>query len=482
MSMIVSKNYDVAIVGSGIGGLVCGCYLAKSGMKVLIVERHYCPGGYCTSFRRGGFDFDSVIRGFCGCKAGGTFDKIFTELELSGEIEIMRSPIFDIIVTPEYQIDLENDYRRTLLSLQKIFPDEANNICKFFELLREENFLRIYSKVKNLTFRNLVDQYFKNPKVKSFFYFLRIDAGVSPSKTSALAGIFLVREYLLDGGYYPKGGMQSFTDAFVRRFKSYGGDILCSNEVTKIQVKNHKVEGVCLQDNTFIPSKYVISNGDVTRLFEELIDQKDASICKRINHIKRMVCSPSVFIVYLGLDKRISSSFKKSCSVWYIPEAVPNARNFDLVNTQQLDKSGYVICCFSPFLRSNILNSTQESIFLYVGAPYKNEKFWNKHRDDYASELIRRASFFLPDLRKHIVLKETATPITLSKYTLNRGGASRGWAIIPSQTKSNLISSETSIDGLFIAGHWTTSPMGNGGVVMVAASARHLAKKIIRKK
>ena len=41
-------QYDVIIIGAGIGGLVCGCYLAKAGLKVLIVEQHNKAGGYCT--------------------------------------------------------------------------------------------------------------------------------------------------------------------------------------------------------------------------------------------------------------------------------------------------------------------------------------------------------------------------------------------------------------------------------------------------
>lgn len=50
--------YDAIIIGAGISGLVCGCYIAKAGMKVLIAEQHYKPWGYCTSFKRQGFTFD----------------------------------------------------------------------------------------------------------------------------------------------------------------------------------------------------------------------------------------------------------------------------------------------------------------------------------------------------------------------------------------------------------------------------------------
>ena len=44
-SSSLKDKYDAIIIGSGIGGLTCGCYLAKGGMKVLIVEQHNKPGG-----------------------------------------------------------------------------------------------------------------------------------------------------------------------------------------------------------------------------------------------------------------------------------------------------------------------------------------------------------------------------------------------------------------------------------------------------
>ena len=59
-------NYDAVIIGAGVGGLVCGCYLAKAGMKVLIVEQHFKTGGYCTSFKRKNFSFDAAAHCFGG--------------------------------------------------------------------------------------------------------------------------------------------------------------------------------------------------------------------------------------------------------------------------------------------------------------------------------------------------------------------------------------------------------------------------------
>ena len=52
-------NFDVVIIGSGIGGLCCGSLLASRGKKVLICESHYQPGGVAHSFSRNGYKFES---------------------------------------------------------------------------------------------------------------------------------------------------------------------------------------------------------------------------------------------------------------------------------------------------------------------------------------------------------------------------------------------------------------------------------------
>src|SRR5258708_12712126 len=53
-------NYDAIIIGSGIGGLFCANILAKAGLKILLLERHYMLGGFCSTFRRHGFVFDAA--------------------------------------------------------------------------------------------------------------------------------------------------------------------------------------------------------------------------------------------------------------------------------------------------------------------------------------------------------------------------------------------------------------------------------------
>jgi phytoene dehydrogenase-like protein len=54
------RSYDCAVIGGGIGGLICANLLARSGLRVLLVEQHYMLGGYCSTFKRKGYIFDAA--------------------------------------------------------------------------------------------------------------------------------------------------------------------------------------------------------------------------------------------------------------------------------------------------------------------------------------------------------------------------------------------------------------------------------------
>jgi Phytoene dehydrogenase and related proteins len=82
------NEYDVIIVGSGIGGLTCGALLAKRGYMVLVLEQHYLVGGYCSSFYRKKFIFNTGVESVSGLWERGPVTYLLRELGLRQEISL----------------------------------------------------------------------------------------------------------------------------------------------------------------------------------------------------------------------------------------------------------------------------------------------------------------------------------------------------------------------------------------------------------
>ena len=136
MSKVNHDKYDVVILGAGMGGLVCGCYLAKAGMKVLIVEKNTRPGGYCMSFSVNGFYFDACVHSLGSLRKGGILKRAFyKELNLQNRINIKRHNPSDTVVTKDYKIKFWNELDKIIKEFSKNFPKEQKNIKRFFDYL-----------------------------------------------------------------------------------------------------------------------------------------------------------------------------------------------------------------------------------------------------------------------------------------------------------------------------------------------------------
>ena len=75
-------KYDVVIIGSGLGGLICARQLAQRGRSVVVLERQRIPGGCLQSYRRGELEFDTGLHYVGGLDEGQSLHDAFQSLGL----------------------------------------------------------------------------------------------------------------------------------------------------------------------------------------------------------------------------------------------------------------------------------------------------------------------------------------------------------------------------------------------------------------
>jgi len=134
-SIEVDKNpkgeneYDAILVGSGIAGLTCGALLSKRGYKVLILEQHYQVGGYCSSFQRRRFVFNTGVENVSGLWGKGPITYLLKELGLKKDDLFVKNRMRYIFQGKEINV---NKLEEFINVLSEMFPEERGNIYAFF--------------------------------------------------------------------------------------------------------------------------------------------------------------------------------------------------------------------------------------------------------------------------------------------------------------------------------------------------------------
>lgn len=460
-------DYDAVIIGAGISGLVCGCYLAKAGMKVLIVEKNAKPGGYCTSFTRKGFTFDACAHSIGGLGKEGIISQVTKELDLSQRLKFRKFDPLDIIIAPDYKISFWSDLDETINELQGNFPKEAKNISNLFHFINDVKGTS-HIQLKNKTLKDLLDKYFHDYKLKSIFSFLAFgNLGLPPSLLSAFKAVKFYKQFIFDGGYYPGSQIQEFPDILAARFKEYGGRMKCSKMAKKIITKDSTATGIVLNNDESITAKHVISNCDAMQTFSNLLDKRSMDI-KRKETLNSLIPSVSFFILYLGVDDSLKAPSKAGSNLWFLSD-------YDLEKIHSEIESGKIqdIGWFMFRVMPN-----KNSILCFTNAPFKSKDYWHVHKNELRDIFIKKIEHLIPELSNHIIFKDAATPYSLYKWTLNYRGAAYGWAAMPSQFAVPEFSQKTFIQNLYVTGHWTTLAQGIPGVVYLG---RDTARTILKR-
>ncbi|NOR12336.1 MAG: NAD(P)-binding protein [Candidatus Aminicenantes bacterium] len=492
-----SYEFDAVIIGSGLGGLSCAAAFARQGFKPLVLEQHYTPGGYATTFKRpGGFVFDVSLHSTTVGERDGIHNLIpgFPEIK---DVEFVPHHDLYRVIYPDHDITVAmKDLPAYIKTLVGHFPAEKQGIEEIFKdmqgLSRDINkiseaqgqvdmssFPKEYPflfKAFNKTWGDMLDVRIKDPKLKAIISSLWGYFGLPPSKLSSYYYALPTIGYLTSGGYYPRGKSQKISDAFVTFIEGHGGKVLLRKRVEQILMKDQTAYGVKTADGKTYTGKVVVSNANAYDTFHTMIENKD-SLKQLYARMEKFSVSLSSFLVFLGLKKDlIGESGIEDTEIFYNTGYDIEA-DYKAAITADFENPGFGLTLYDN-LYKEYSPKGKNTIGILVLQGYDHwekyaKDYWKGSKEEYRKEKERMADILiqkveetlLPGLSDAIEVKEIGTPLTNIYYTSNYRGAIYGWDQTVDNSGNRRFPHTTPIKKLYLSGAWTSPGHGYGAVI-----------------
>src|ERR1051326_1175835 len=437
-------TYDAIIVGAGHNGLVTACYLAKSGLKTLVLERREIVGG--------GTDLDHATGPFS--------QQIATDLNLKIEFVTPKVRVLALSDDGQSLCIYNNDLESTVKEIEKFSAKDAKIYPEFVE-----SFSRIGSVLApllsmtppsidqpskgdvwqlgkvGLAFRklgkkdeyrllrwgpmavaDLVSEWFETELLRATVAARGIH-GAFAGPWSAGTSLGLLWQAALDGSAIGpstsvRGGMGALTKALGDAATSAGAEIRIAAEVVRIEDGT-----VVLRNGETIEARAVVSNGDPRTTLLKLVDpvELDPNFLSKMRNYRApgTVAKINLTLSSLPQFRGVDDPAKLSGRIHIGPEIDYLERAFDAAKYGEFSREPYIdIAMRAP----NVM-----SIHVQF-APYElREGDWDTRAEEFANVVIDRLSMYAPNLRDLIVEAQVITPRDLEEtYGLSGGHIHHG--------------------------------------------------------
>ncbi len=467
-----TTQYDVVIIGAGLGGLLCGAILSKEGMKVCILEKNEQIGGSLQTFRRDGLSLDTGIHYIGGLDKGQTLYQIFNYLGMMDRLELakMDEGGFDMILFKDDDIQYPHGmgYERFISLLTVIFPDEKTAIVTYCDEIRKTcKSVPLYNMsledkyedpdILSQSAKTIIESFTTNEKLRAVLAGSNMLYAGYATRTPWYVHALIQNSYIESSWRCSKGGDQ-IAKILARQIKTNDGQILTKATVTGIHEENGAAIYAELESGHKIYGARYISNlhPSIT------LDMLDSKAIKPVykNRIKGLDNSVSAFVLNVILKP---NSYKYSNRNYYYFDDlnVWNATNY----TEENWPFTYGIFEAVPHDDSIYTESVSVMTYMKWGEISQWENTFNtsihetSRAEEYesfkqlkAKKLLDTVALKFPDLVKHTKSWYAATPLTYRDYLATPMGSIYGIAKDYTNPIRTQISPNTKISNLYLTG------------------------------
>jgi all-trans-retinol 13,14-reductase len=485
----VTGDYDAIVIGSGVGGLASAAMLAKhGGKKVLVLERHYTPGGYTHAFHRPGYDWDVGVHYIGDVAPGSTVRTMFDEIS-DGRIEWAdMGEVYDRVIIGGEAYDLPKGRANLRDMLVSRFPAEEAAIDGYFQAVKEAAssslpfqvaktlpgpiqaesgpmMRRNFTRWAQRTTREVLEELTADQRLIAVLTAQFGDYGLPPAESSFAMHALLVHHYFR-GGYYPVGGSGVIAASIIPVIERAGGLVLINAEVAEVVVEQGRAVGVRMAaDGRIIRAPIVISDAGVLNTFGELLARDVAEGAGVLQDLTRVAPSMAHLCLYLGFEETAQALDMPKHNLWIYP----NEDYEQTIEDSATDPEAPLPMVYVSFPAAKDpdferRHPGRSTVDVITAAPYAWFEQWEGSRwkrrgaeyDAFKGRLAERMMEALfeqmPQLRGKVAFFEISTPLTTAHFAGYGRGELYGIDHTPQRFDQDFLQPATPIPGLYLTG------------------------------
>src|SRR4051795_5404115 len=518
------RTYDAIVIGAGHNGMVNGAYLAKAGLKTLILERRPIVGGaaiteelmpgfwfttfsYALSLLRPEIihDLELTKHGFMPLLMSSSFaptedgDYLWLGQDHGENLkEIARHSKHDADAYNQYAHDMEMVCRaiKPLLDsappdLFSDDPDELMALAALGARFRGMDKRTLHNTVRLLTgsAADFLDDYFESEILKGYLASSSI-IGTKVGPYSQGSGLVLLYHSIgeHDGEFgawaFHKRGNGGFTQVLARAARSFGAEIVLDSPVVEVITKNGRATGVALADGTEYHASTVVSALDPRRTFLELVNPRElpTDLVETITRFRFQGTSSKVNFALDGLPQHPAlpgrgDQFRGFTNIGPSMEYLEHA--YDDAKYGWYSQRPYMDCAIQSTIDADMAPPGKHVMSTFIAyTPYKlRESDWDTERQNLGDTVQATFESFFPGFGDLVIHREVVTPLDIERtVSLSEGNIFAGEFLAPQmyffRPAPGWSQYRTPIDGYYQCGSGTHP----GGCVMGAPRKLAAAK------